>query len=202
MTTARVEAIAQGTTLYRVGNLKFGLSYKREAPPPHGGGRFDCVDGSYGYSYFADDPGVALAEVFSRNLSPSRSVRTIQAAKFGEAVLMTVETIAEFEVQLLHGNHLTFIGHDVSLTKSDPSNYDETRKVAAELIADHPTAQGLRYRPRHDEDGFAYMLYAKSAVLELSDLVSRQGEDIPLGTDDGLALATTLLAQYNVAVER
>jgi hypothetical protein len=34
-----------------------------------------------------------------------------------------------------------------------------TRVVAADLIATHLRAQGLRYGPRNDEGGFAYLLY-------------------------------------------
>lgn len=202
MTVAPSQSLPSGTVLYRVADPVYGLSFKWVAPAPFRGGRFDCVDGSYGYSYFAGDPAVALAEVYTRDLAPTPHMRTLPADRLANAVLLTVETTTAFDIQLLHGRHLTAIGETAALTKSEPNDYDRTRAVAAQLVADHSVARGLRYRPRHDEDGFAYMLYTREEERELSTLVTRVEEDVPLGTGDGLELATTLLAQYNVSVER
>lgn len=191
-----------GTLLYRVADPRFGLSYKWTAPAaPKQGGRFDCMDGSYGFSYFASQPDAALAEMFTRDLEPSFTVRTLPASIMASAVLVTVATNVELEVQVLHGPSLAMIGETTALTQSKPSEYDHTRSVAAKLVAGNPSAQGLRYRPRHNDDAFAYLLYSRDRNRELKDVVSRTREDVPLGSGDGLQLATTLLAKYNVRVE-
>lgn len=203
MTTADTDVVPAGTQLCRVADPTFGLSFKWAAPEQGRGGRFDCTDGSYGYSYLAAEPGVALAEVFTRDLAPSTSIRTIPARHLAAAVLQTVQTLVDMDVQLLHGSHLTKLGHTVtSLTKSDPHTYPQTRDVAARLISTRPGANGLRYRPRHDEDGFAFMLYTLDRDQPLTHFVERVHDDQPLGSEEGLERATLLLARYNVSVER
>lgn len=202
MSHSRTEPVPAGTLLYRVADPAYGLTFKRAAPRPGRGGRFDCVDGTYGYTYFADQPQVALAEVFTRDLTPSTAVRTIRSTKLAGAVLQTVTTIATIDVQLLHGRHLTTIGQTTDLTKSDPHAYPHSRAVAANLIATRPQSQGLRYRPRNDEDGFAYLLYTTDPLQRLDQLVERTEPDLPLGDGEGLETATLLLARYNVSVER
>lgn len=202
MTVAPSTTLPRGTPLYRVGDPAYALSFTWLAPAQFRGGRFDCVDGSYGYCYLADHPAVALAEVYTRDLAPTRHLRTLPAARLSSAVLVSVETVVEIDVQLLHGRHLTSIGETTALTTSDPDAYARTREVAVGLVAGHPSARGLQYRPRHDEDGVAYMHYATDPAHEFADLATRTREDIPLGSGDGLELATTLLARYNVRVER
>lgn len=202
MIYADTEPLPAGTRLYRVADPAFGLTFKRTAPQPGRGGRFDCVDGAFGYTYFADEPRVALAEVFTRDLTPSTEIRTIRSTKLAGAVLQTVTTIVDLHVQLLHGSHLTKIGQTIDLTKSDPHTYPRTRAVAADLIDSQPREHGLRYRPRNDEDGFAYLLYATDPFQRLDQLVRRKEVDIPLNEGEGLETATLLLAHYNVSIER
>lgn len=203
MSGAVVGTMKAGTVLYRVADPTFGLNFKHIAPAPRRGGRFDCTDGSYGYTYLAAEPHVAIAEVFTRDLAPSTEIRTIPATHLAGAVLQTVQTDVDIEVQLLHGKHLTMIGQTAAdLTKSEPHTYPRTRAVASRLIAAHPTAQGLRYRPRHDEDGFAYMLYTTDPDQLLTELVSRVDGDQPLGQGEGLEQASMWLSQYNVSIER
>lgn len=202
MTRARTDTVPAGTRLHRVADPRFGLTFKHIAPEPYRGGRFDCLNGSYSYSYFADEAEVALAEVFTRDLAPSTEIRTIPASRLSAAVLQTVETVVDVEVQLLHGKHLTTIGETAALTKSQPDEYTRTRTVAAQLIATHPSARGLRYRPRHDEDGFAYLLYTTDPDQPLTHLVERVADDQQLGHGEGLERATLMLASYNVSVER
>lgn len=201
MSEARTESVPVGTRLYRVADPTFGMTFTWEPPARFRGGRFDSTNREYGFSYLADSPAVALAEVFTRDLPPSAALRILPASRLAGAVLLTVETICELEVQLLHGSHLTAIGQTMELTKSAPDTYGHTRRVAADLIAQNPGAHGLRYRPRHDEDGFAYMLYATDASRELEQFVAATDEPLPLAHGDGLTLAATLLAQYNVHVE-
>lgn len=202
MTKAATDTVPTGTRLYRVADPQFGITFKRIAPQPCMGGRFDCVDGRYGYSYFADEAEVALAEVFTRDLAPSTEIRTIPASRLSAAALQTVDTLVPVDVQLLHGKHLTRIGETANLTKSEPHDYPRTRAVAAQLIASLPGDGGLRYRPRHDEDGFAYLLYSTNPDQELTQIVEQVGDDRPLGHGEGLELATLMLARYNVSVER
>jgi len=199
---AVVGTLKAGETLYRVADPTFGLNFKHIAPAPQRGGRFDCTDGSYGYTYLAAEPHVAMAEVFTRDLAPSTEIRTIPATHLAGAVMQTVETVVDIEVQLLHGKHLTRIGQTADLTKSEPHTYPHTRAIASQLIAAHPTAQGLRYRPRHDEDGFAYLFYTKDPDQPLTRLISRVDEDQPLGHGEGLEQASMWLSQYNVSIER
>lgn len=202
MIRANNGTIKAGTALYRVADPAFGLTFKRVAPAPFRGGRFDCTDGTYGYTYLADSPEVALAEVFTRDLAPSTVIRTMPASRLTGAVMQTVETTIDLQVQLLHGKHLSVIGETVALTKSDPCDYERTRAVASKLIGSNPSAHGLRYRPRHDEDGFAFLLYSTDPGRELGEYVSRVADDQPLHEGEGLERASLLLAHYNVSVER
>lgn len=148
MIVAPSTTLPRGTPLYRVGDPAYALSFTWLAPAQFRGGRFDCVDGSYGYCYLADHPAVALAEAFTRDFASTPHLRTLPAARLSSAVLVSVETVVEIDVQLLHGRQLTSIGETTALTKSDPDAYARTREVAVGLVAGHPSARGLRYRPR------------------------------------------------------
>ncbi|CCW14892.1 RES domain-containing protein [Rhodococcus aetherivorans] len=69
---------------------------------------------------------------------------------------LTVTT--DVTVIALHGPHLSAVGQDTWLTKSEPSDYLHTRTWAKALFAAAPAADGLVYRCRHNEDQFAWML--------------------------------------------
>ena len=58
----------------------------------------------------------------------------------------------------MHGATLTQVGATLELTKSEADRYLTTRRWARSLLTWLPQIAGFRYRLRHDEDSFAYVL--------------------------------------------
>ncbi|NQW73554.1 MAG: RES family NAD+ phosphorylase, partial [Actinobacteria bacterium] len=51
------------------------------------------------------------------------------------------------------------MGAPLSLTKCDADQYELTRAWAHALRTWFPQVDGFQYRPRHDEDAFAWVLF-------------------------------------------
>lgn len=160
------------------------------------GGRFDSLDGGYGYLYLGDSDGSAIAETLCRDLPMNGSARIVPRSTIRHRRLTSVVTEAELLVVSLHGAALTQLGQDLWLTKCEASEYELTRRWAAAIRSWRPDAVGFEYRPRHDEDRLSWVLFedadAKPPVRALDDTAS-------LDTGPGLtAVEAVLLAHRAV----
>jgi hypothetical protein len=170
-------------------------------PDADSGGRFDSLDGSYGYLYVGADPSAAIAEVVCRDLPFGGTPRLVPRAAVAGRLLSRIEVTTGIRVVRLHGADLTQVGQDIWLTKSEPSDYALTRAWAAAILTWVPKAGGLEYRCRHDEDRRAWCLVTPPDVSEHPRL-RLGGGPVPLDSPAGLVVVRAVLARHNAALSR
>lgn len=157
---AHTENIAVGTLLWRV----------------------HSAEHHYSYSYFGDTSAVALLEVIGRSLRPSTRPRIVRRAVLEGKVLSQVRVVQPIPVALLHGSHLHHIGQTARLTKTPSRMYPVTRLWSSAVLRGTADAQGLKYRSRHDEDQFCYLLTGpKGTTLDSIEAVERVDLESPAG---------------------
>lgn len=199
---AHTENIAVGTLLWRVHSADPGRgvdTLNPTIPKPPYGGRFDCpsAEHHYSYSYFGDTSAVALLEVIGRSLRPSTRPRIVRRTVLEGKVLSQVRVVQPIPVALLHGSHLHHIGQTTRLTKTPSRMYPITRLWSSAVLRGTADAQGLKYRSRHDEDQFCYLLTgSKDTTLESIEAVER----IDLESPAGIVSVKHELLRYNAVL--
>lgn len=194
-------SLDEDTELWRIHTDSYSACAMNPTPRPTipGGGRFDSLDGSYSYTYLGSTPEAAVAESLCRELPVSGGVRLVPGKRIEGRRLTRVRVSAPLAVIALYGAHLAAIGQDTWLTKSDPFDYVLTREWAAALFAVAPTADGLVYRCRHDEDQFAWMLKTTPNQTRHPAL-SATTDSIRLDSPAGAVLVEQILVRYNAAL--
>ncbi len=125
-----------------------------------GGGRFDCTDGTWAYLYAGADTVAAVAETILRDRPHPAQPYLVPAAKLRDRDISAIELAEDLVVVKLHGTGLAAIGQkDNWLTSCGPNDYLKTRKWADQIRTWAPTACGLEWRARHDNDRFAYIFF-------------------------------------------
>jgi hypothetical protein len=123
------------------------------------GGRFDSHDGAYAYLYAGSDTIAAVAETLLRDRPPSGTFlvphKRVEAKK-----LSRLRTARHLPVVALHGAGLSAIRQTAELTSSGAGDYENTREWARALRTDAAAASGFEWRPRHDNDRFAYVFFS------------------------------------------
>lgn len=191
-----------GTELWRIHHENYAANAMNPTPRPTipGGARFDSLTGDYAYIYLGDSPEAAVAETLCRDLAVTARPRLVPRARISGRVLSRLTVITEMTMIALHGPHLSAVGQDTWLTKSDPSDYVHTRTWAHALFAAAPSADGLVYRCRHNEDRFAWML-ATNPTLTIHPALNVDSDDsVPLQSTIGLVLVERMLAHYNATL--
>lgn len=151
---------------------------KTAASNPYRGGRFDSVDGSFSYLYFGSSVSVAVAETLLRytpgdNIADPVIVNEQNIARTGIAWIRTDRPL---DLVDLTGLGLHRIGQpDGWLTSCEAEDYPRTRFWAVALRDWAPDAVGFRWRPRHNNDEFAYVLFGDRVKADslLKDHVRR-----------------------------
>jgi hypothetical protein len=154
----RTRRLAVGTTLYRVHAQAFSATeFNPNAPPAGlGGGRFDSLDGASPYLYAAFSVRTAIAEPLLRGVPfDRRGVREIPAAALRGRCLSELKIVENFRLAALHGEGLSRIGQDAWLVHCDAAEYAATREWGSAIMRWLPSAAGLEWRPRNDDDGLA-----------------------------------------------
>lgn len=198
---AHVTTIPVGTSLWRIHSAGRGAADLNPTPRPRPrvGGRYDSVDGSYSYLYLGDSPAAAVAETLCRNLPVDQSPRLIPRAQIAGRVLSELHTTRDVRVVDLTGTGAARINAAVWLTKCDQSGYLHTRRWASAILAANPHADGIGFRPRHDENTLSWMLAADPS-LHAHPAVVPVGGVIPLDSADGHYLLGALLTPHNAAL--
>lgn len=141
-----------GTDLWRIhpadrGCLFFGPA---KGQPPRG--RFDAPDGGFRVCYLAEKPFAAFAETFLRE--PGTMV--VQMEDLSARSLARVHVMATLRLVGMHGPGLHALGATAASCTGD---YAVSRAWAAALHGHPDRPDGIRYRARHDDDGFAIALF-------------------------------------------
>ncbi|WP_342661327.1 hypothetical protein Rruber_05077 (plasmid) [Rhodococcus ruber] len=193
-----------GTTVWRVHSTHRAAHVPNPTPQPDqfAGGRFDSLDGSYAYLYLADSPDGAIAETLCRDLPLEPGIaRIVPAAAVRGRTLTALTVTRTLTVAALHGPHLSAIGQDLWLTKSEARHYVTTRRWAHAVLAADPTLDGLAYRPRHNEDTLAWVLTTDPACTPHPAL-SIDPTHTPLGLEHGPGrdLAARIIADHSAVL--
>lgn len=173
--TPLLRTLPAGGTLWRLHSRALApADFNPSVPPPMGGGRFDCTDGTWPYLYAGADTVAAVAETILRDRPHTAQPYIIPAAKLRDRNISAITTTQDLLVVVLHGAGLAAVGqHDNWLTSCGPNDYFETRIWADQIRTWAPTACGLEWRARHDNDRFAYIFFedrcAAGAINEVVD---------------------------------
>ena len=158
-----IRILRQDSVLWRIHLKKYRPTQFNHTNRPKGsgadGGRFDKNDdGSYGYFYAGSDTVAAVTETLLRDRKDS-DVYRVPRSFLANRMLSKLRVVKKLEVVKLHGNGLAKIGQDSWLTACDPNEYDDTREWSSCIRNWAPTACGFRWRPRHDNDRFAFVFF-------------------------------------------
>ena len=147
--------------LYRVHpvnrtSLFFGPA---EGQPPRG--RWDAPDGRFGVCYMAEQPYAAFAECFLR----VPGVMALEVDDLRERGLALLRPLRDLRLVAMHGAGLHAVGATAACCTGP---YAVSRAWAAALHRHPDRPDGIRYRARHDDDGFAIALFdrARRDVIE------------------------------------
>lgn len=133
---------------------------------PYRGGRFDSHRGDYGYLYIASDDDGAVDETLLRDAphldTGHRIVPKTAAEGRDLSRLVAMSTLPV--VDLYSQDGLAQVGQTNWLTDSDSHFYPQTRVWADAIRRWCRTAAGFLYRPRHNHDEKAWVLFADTAA--------------------------------------
>lgn len=181
------------------------FNYTR-ATNPFEGGRFDSVNGGYGYLYIGSTLDVAVAETLIRDVefpadgSPRALPRKRLANKYYARV--TIDTSVEL-VDLTDHPQLARLGQDEWLTQSKPYFYPQTRAWADAIRAWAPRASGFIWRPRHQIGQRSVVLFDDTSA---SPRPSPNGHLVcglqwTLSSGRGLAVVKRSLGRFSVVLD-
>lgn len=198
------EELAAGQRVFRVHHVRHLANAMNATPQPvlGSGGRFDCLNGSYAYTYLGGSTGAAIAETLCRDLPLDGSPRLIPASAIHALVLTELTVTAPLRTLQLHGPGLSQVGQDTWLTKSLPRDYILTRHWAQTIRSWAPKAGGFAYRCRTDEDEMAWVLFTGPGVATHPALDPVPERSVPLDSPAGRILLRTALRTYNAVLSR
>jgi hypothetical protein len=189
-------SLTAGTILWRVHSDAFEpAQFNPTIPTRFSGGRFDSPDGSYAYLYAGSDTIAAVAETLLRDRPPSGAFLVPRKRVEGKR-LSRLSLVRELSIVVLHGSGLTAIRQTAELTSSGPADYAACRAWARALRADAPAACGFEWRPRHDNDRFAYLFFADRCSS--SDFISDRSYALSEGY--GRVLLKRALARHGATL--
>lgn len=128
--------------------------------PPRG--RWDAPDGRYRVCYLAEQPFAAFAETFLRE----PGTMLLEMEDLAARSLAIVYILAPLRLVAMHGQGLHALGATAASCTGD---YAVSRAWSAALHAHPEKPDGIRYRARHDDDGFAIALFdrAQNSVADM-----------------------------------
>ena len=183
-----VHHVEGGTVLYRIHRLDLGPIFfgPGAGNPPLG--RWDAPSGEFGVCYLALEPYVAFAETFLR----VPGILSLGEEDLRRRGLAQVRVMRTLELAELHGAGLARVGATAAVC-SGP--HDVSRTWAAAIHAHRRRVDGILYRARHDDDGFAIALFDRAAE---SVRIERSGSLL----DEGIAETTgAILDRYGLALD-
>jgi hypothetical protein len=187
----------------------FGAEAFNPTPQPSrlAGGRFDSLDGAFGYVYLGADDDGAIAETLCRDLPLDGAARLVPRTRLVGRRITSVEIVRDLRVLVLHGAALTQVGAGLWLTKCEADEYEVTRAWATKLLELLPEIDGFEYRCRHDEDRLAWVLF-DGALHErgagpgrAAGALRARADTRPLDSGTGLLDVERVLADHNAALE-
>lgn len=121
--------------------------------PPRG--RWDAPDGSFGVCYMAEQAYAAFAECFLRE----PGVMALELDDLKDRGLALLRPWRDLRLVAMHGAGLHAVGATAACCMG---SYAVSRAWAAALHRHPDKPDGIRYRARHDDDGFAIALFDRA----------------------------------------
>jgi hypothetical protein len=153
--------------------------------PPRG--RWDSPDGRFRVCYLAEKPFAAFAETYLRE--PGTMVVAMEDLEARN--LARVHVAAPLRLVGMHGPGLHALGATAAACMGD---YAVSRAWAAALHAHPERPNGIRYRARHDDDGFAIALFHEAERL-VADM-----ESAPLAPMSNRVYLADCLNRYEIGL--
>jgi hypothetical protein len=193
----QLHVLRAGTNVWRVHSKQFEpTQFNPGPPPPQGGGRFDSENGSYAHLYAAQDTIAAIAETLLRDHPPSGAYQ-LPFKRVQDKRISKLRLMRDLPVVSLHGSGLTAVRQTAELTASSPLEYPTTRAWARALRNAAASAVGLEWRPRHDNDRFAYVFYGDRCSQ--ADFTVEATYELAQGS--GLRLLRNALNRHSATVD-
>ena len=121
--------------------------------PPRG--RWDAPAGEFGVCYLAEQPHIAFAETFLRE--PGTTL--IEESDLAPRSVAQVDVLRNLVLVSLHRPGLALIGATAAVVTGP---YAVSRAWALALHGHSRQPDGILYRARHDDDGFAIALFDRA----------------------------------------
>jgi hypothetical protein len=149
-----ISPVDTGTALFRIHRSRHPPLHFGRASDPARRQRWDAPDASYGVCYLAQEGHIAFAETLLRDLR----LEVVPAAELAIRSLARIRVREPLRLVAMHGSALRRLGADAPAVQGP---YDVTWQWSAAFHA-HPDApDGICYRARHDDSGFAIALFER-----------------------------------------
>lgn len=141
--------------LYRIHPADFAPLFfgPAKGQPPRS--RWDSPDGRFGVCYVAEQSYAAFAECFLRRAG----VMALEMDDLRQRALALLHPGRDLRLVAMHGAGLHAVG---ATAASCTGSYAVSRAWSAALHAHPEKPDGIRYRARHDDDGFAIALFDRA----------------------------------------
>jgi hypothetical protein len=154
--TVPIDVVEPGTILFRIHRPEFEPMFfgPVAGSPPQG--RWDAPEHEFGVCYLAARTYVAFAKTFLR----VPGIVAIGEADLRSRAMARVRALRPIRLVAFHGSGLVRMGGSASIC----SGPHEPARTWSRVLHAHPSApDGIAYRARHDDDGFALALYDRAA---------------------------------------
>jgi len=158
-----------GTVLHRIHPRALGALFFGPPPGSPPRNRWDAPDGGFGVCYLAEQPHVAFAETFLR----VPGIMLLEMEDVEQRCLARVRARRDLRLIPAHGLGL----HALAATAAICSGpYAVSQTWAAAFHGHESKPDGIRYRARHDDDGFAIALFDRAAKAVKEESTASLGD--------------------------
>jgi hypothetical protein len=146
-----------GTILFRIHRSRHSPLHFGRASDPVRRQRWDAPDASYGVCYLAREGHIAFAETLLRDLG----LEVVPEAELAIRSLARIRVQEPLRLVAMHGSALRRLGADASAVQGP---YEVTWLWSAAFHAHPDGPDGICYRARHDDSGFAIALFERAGT--------------------------------------
>jgi hypothetical protein len=153
--TLPIEIHPAGAALARIHPAGLGALFFGPAPGTAPRGRWDAPAGEFRVCYLAEAPETAFAETFLR----TPGVALLDKGDLAARSLARILAARDLRLVAMRGRGLARMGTTAAVCSGA---YAVSRAWAAALHAHPDRPDGIRYRARHDDDGFALAVFDRA----------------------------------------
>ena len=191
--------LKSGLKLWRIHSRIYDANaFNPTIPIAKSGGRFDTIEGDYSYIYAGSDVNAAVAETLIRDRRLNSPYNRILKKRIRGKNLSKIQLKTDLTVVKLHGNGPAAVGQeDDWITSCGSGDYPITREWASAIREWSPLGCGIIYRPRHDNDRFAYVFFNDRCPSDPFEVLKSEPIDVP---GPYFTMVQDVLKSYNAFV--